>query len=106
VSQATQERKDEAEQAANNLKEMIKQLEESMAEKKEHQKWEEVGEFLQRLQDQNQKLWNNCADAEKKIQELQQENNTLISKVKKLERKVMDMKAKDAPSFDLHLEGK
>jgi hypothetical protein len=34
VSQATQETKEEAEQAANNLKEVINQLEESMGEKK------------------------------------------------------------------------
>lgn len=105
MSQATQERKEEAEQA-NNLKEMLNQLEESMADKKEHRKWEEVGQFLKRLQEQNQKLWNNCADAEKKIQELQKEKNTLKNKVNKLERKVIQMQEKDAPTFNLLIEGK
>ncbi|KAK9928838.1 hypothetical protein M0R45_025958 [Rubus argutus] len=73
IAEATQETKEEAEQVATNLKEVINQLEESMADKKEHKKWEELGQFLKRLQEQNQKLWNNCADAEKKIQELAKE---------------------------------
>ena len=106
MSQATQERKEEAEQAANNLKEMIDQLEESMAEKKEHQKWEQVGEFLKRLQEQNQNLLNSCAEAEKKIHELQNENNTLLNKVKKLENKIIQIEAKDAPTFNLLIDGK
>jgi predicted nuclease with TOPRIM domain len=61
---------------------------------------------LKRLQEHNHKLWNNCAEAEKKIQELQKENHTLINKVKKLESKVMHMEAKDAPTFNLLVEGK
>lgn len=106
MSQATQETREEATQAAQKLKEMIKQLEESMADKQESRKWEEVDQLLKGLQEQNQRLFNNCADADKKIQELEKENSNLRKKVKGLESKVLEMEVKArAPTFDLGIEG-
>lgn len=85
---------------------MIKQLKESMADKKENKKWEQVRQLLNRLQEQNQRLFNNCADIEKKIQELEKENSNLKKKVKGLKSKVLEMEVKVcAPTFDLLLEG-
>lgn len=113
VSQATQENRQEATQAVENLRNIIHSLEESIDGKPTSKQWDEMEQELKKLQDQNRTLWDNCAKADTTIQELQtslleEKNNNKIlkKKVKGLETKVRDLEIRiTAPSFNLFPEG-
>ena len=109
VSQATQENRQEATQAVENLRNLIHNLEESLDGKSTSKKWDQMEQELKKLRDQNETLWDNCAKADTTIQELQtslleekKNNKNLKKKVRGLETKVRDLEIRiTAPSFNL-----
>ena len=113
VSQATQDNRKEATQAAENLRSLIQSLEDSVDGKPTSKQWDEMQQEIKKLRDQNENLWENCAKADATIQELQtslleeRKNNQIMKKkIRGLQNKVQDLeKRMTAPRFNLFPEG-
>jgi chromosome segregation ATPase len=114
VSQATQDNRNEATQAVENLRSLIQSLEDSVDGKPTSEQWDEMQLEIKKLRDQNENLWENCAKADATIQELQtslleerKNSQILKKKIRGLESKVQDLeKRMTAPRFNLFPEGK
>lgn len=111
VSQASQENKEEATQAVETLKTMIQHLEESLGDHPTT-KWDEMMNLLKKLQEKNEELWRNCAEADKRMEELEStvhesktQNKKLKIKVKALQQKIQEIQPGTCTPTASNLEG-